>query len=117
MPLCLPQTRSPSKILQANSEVSSTHGTYPEDSLQMQHRRDSLKKVALLMNEDRSPSKNALRGMLIRRALSPKVKKPKRLKKSKTKSVLNRKLLEKYGSIFSESEISDTSSSLSLGQW
>nr|QYD01803.1 ORF3 [Torque teno felis virus]QYD01839.1 ORF3 [Torque teno felis virus]QYD01863.1 ORF3 [Torque teno felis virus] len=110
-------TRSPSKIPQAMSVASSTHGTYPEDSLQMQHRRDSLQRIALLMNEDHSPSKNQLRGMLIRRALENPQRKAKRVKISKTKSTKNRKMLEKLGSLFSESEISASSSSRSSDPW
>nr|QYD01821.1 ORF3 [Torque teno felis virus] len=76
---------------------------------------DSLNRVNFLMSEDRSPSKNQLRGMLTRRAAEKKPRKPKRVKMSRTKSLKRRKLLEQLGSLYSESEISATSSSISSG--
>nr|QYD01887.1 ORF3 [Torque teno felis virus] len=69
------------------------------------------------MSEDRSPTKNQLRGMLLRRAMEQKAPKPKRLKKSRTANYQHAKLLKELGSLFSESEISPESSSISSGLW
>nr|QYD01845.1 ORF3 [Torque teno felis virus] len=55
--------------------------------------------------------------MLIRRAMEKKPRKPKRVKLSRTKNTANRKLLEQLGSLFSESEISMSSSSHSSNMW
>nr|QYD01854.1 ORF3 [Torque teno felis virus] len=55
--------------------------------------------------------------MLIRRAMEKKPRKPKRVKLSRTKNMTNRKLLEQLGSLFSESEISMSSSSHSSNMW
>nr|QYD01923.1 ORF3 [Torque teno felis virus] len=65
------------------------------------------------MSGDRSPGKNALRGMLLRRAMSPRDPKPKRVKRSKNKSATSRRLFELLGDDFSESEISATASTTS----
>nr|QYD01833.1 ORF3 [Torque teno felis virus]QYD01836.1 ORF3 [Torque teno felis virus]QYD01842.1 ORF3 [Torque teno felis virus]QYD01872.1 ORF3 [Torque teno felis virus]QYD01893.1 ORF3 [Torque teno felis virus] len=117
MPLNQLLTRLQLKTLAPTLTSSSTHGTYPEESLQKALLNDSLDRIRLLTSEDRSPSKNQLRGMLIRRAMEGKPRKPKRVKLSRTKNTANRKLLEQLGSLFSESEISMSSSSHSSNMW
>nr|QYD01875.1 ORF3 [Torque teno felis virus]QYD01890.1 ORF3 [Torque teno felis virus] len=58
------------------------------------------------MNADRSPSKQHLRGMLVRRSLEKKTPRPKRLKRSRTANLKSALLLKALQDNFSESSLS-----------
>nr|QYD01809.1 ORF3 [Torque teno felis virus] len=60
----------------------------------------------MLMSEDRSPSKQHLRGMLVRRSLEKKQRRPKRVKRSRTANSNAARLLKLLQSDFSESSLS-----------
>nr|QYD02268.1 ORF3 [Torque teno felis virus]QYD02277.1 ORF3 [Torque teno felis virus] len=75
--------------------------------------QDFLNRVKLLMSGDRSPGKNNLRGMLARRAMSPRAPRPKRVKRSRARAAASRRLFELLGDEFSESELSDAASTSS----
>nr|QYD01866.1 ORF3 [Torque teno felis virus] len=58
------------------------------------------------MSEDRSPRKQTLRGMLVRRSLTQPQKRPKRLKRTRTARSKSALLLKALGDAFSESSLS-----------
>nr|UWX31890.1 ORF3 [Torque teno felis virus] len=74
---------------------------------------DSCNRVNFLTSEDRSPSKNNLRGMLLRRSMTKQGPKPKRVKRSATKRAMSRKLFDALADAFSESELSEGASTSS----
>nr|QYD01926.1 ORF3 [Torque teno felis virus]QYD02001.1 ORF3 [Torque teno felis virus] len=67
------------------------------------------------MSDDRSPTKNTLRGMLLRRSMTKRDPKPKRVKRSRTANATSAKLLKLLQENFSESSLSDDCSTTSSG--
>nr|UWX31887.1 ORF3 [Torque teno felis virus] len=65
------------------------------------------------MSEDRSPTKNGLRGMLVRRAMMKRDPKPKKVKRSKKKTSASRRLFDLLKENFSESSLSEGESTSS----
>nr|UWX31897.1 ORF3 [Torque teno felis virus] len=82
-------------------------------SLLHEHFKDSCNRAAFLMSDDRSPSKNNLRGILTRRSMMKREMKPKKVKRSRKKRAIAKQLFDVLGSAYSESELSDTASTSS----
>nr|UWX31905.1 ORF2 [Torque teno felis virus] len=82
-------------------------------SLLQQLYEDSCNRVDFLTSEDRSPSKNNLRGMLLRRSMMKREAKPKRVKRSAKRRAISRQLFDALADAFSESELSEGASTTS----
>nr|QYD01971.1 ORF3 [Torque teno felis virus]QYD02274.1 ORF3 [Torque teno felis virus] len=65
------------------------------------------------MSDLRSPELNTLRGMLIRRHMNPSMKKPKRVKLTRTGKKMSDRLSTILKSVLSESSLSADESSMS----
>nr|QYD01905.1 ORF3 [Torque teno felis virus]QYD02271.1 ORF3 [Torque teno felis virus]QYD02280.1 ORF3 [Torque teno felis virus] len=97
--------------------MSYVHGIPPEDCLQRVHFDDSLNRARFLMSDQRSPSKNPLRGMLLRRNMTKQPARPKRLKRTKTGKKMSDQLLELLKDVCSESSLSADNSTSSSNAW
>nr|QYD01989.1 ORF3 [Torque teno felis virus] len=65
------------------------------------------------MSEDRSPGKNNLRGILLRKSMTKREAKPKKVKRSAKKRAISRQLFDVLADAFSESELSEGASTSS----
>nr|QYD01983.1 ORF3 [Torque teno felis virus] len=69
------------------------------------------------MSDQRSSSKNHLRGMLFRRNMMKQPPKPKKLKRTRTGKKMSDQLLELLKDVYSESSLSADNSTSSSNAW